>query len=353
MHALQIMAGKRAYQRIREHHFRPEDVRLILGASGGPKWFVLSHLDRLIARELLPAMSQPVHLAGSSIGAWRMACYASEDPESALQRLEQHYLNQSFAPGMTPEAVSAQCAEMLQQVLGDAYVPQANRLLHIITARCTGVTTHETYWKQLSAFMLVAGTNAVTRRSLRLHFDRHIVQSRPGSLPVRGFPDFRTTGSQLDDDNLFPALMASAAIPVAMAGVRDIPGSSTGLYRDGGMVDYHFDLPFDTPDGLILYPHFAPQLKPGWFDKRLKWRRVKAEHYQDVLLLTPTSAFIEKLPQGKIPDRQDFQRMSDADRIAYWRRSIQAGERLADEFHDWLHGGGTGSMVKPFDPAQF
>lgn len=350
MHSLQILAGKRAYQRIRERHFQPEDVRLILGASGGPKWFVLSHLDRLFARELLPAMPQPVHLAGSSIGAWRMACYAAPDPEAALQRLEQQYLRQSFPAGMNPEAVTDQCGDMLAEVLGEDYEPQKNRLLHIITARCKGYTTAEEHWKLVSAFALVAGTNALSRRSLRWYFDRHIVQSRPGTLPVQGFPDFRTTASQLNHDNLFPALMASAAIPVAMAGVRDIPGSSTGLYRDGGMVDYHFDLPFDTPDGLILYPHFMPQLKPGWFDKRLKWRHVRAEHYQDVLLLTPTQAFIDKLPHGKIPDRRDFRRMSNSDRMNYWRKAVQAGERLAEEFREWHHGGGTGAMVKPLDP---
>ncbi|TGG90405.1 patatin-like phospholipase family protein [Natronospirillum operosum] len=352
MHALQILAGTRALERIREHQFKPDDIRLILGASGGPRWFVLSHLDQLIARELLPQIKRPVHLAGSSIGAWRMACYAAPDPVAALKRLEDHYLHQSFPKGMTPQAVTDQCADMLSEVLGPDYRPQINRLLHIITARCKGRTMEEDHWQQFYAFALVASGNALSRRTLRWHFDRHLVQSQPGSLPVKGFADFRTTASQLNHDNLFPALMASAAIPMAMAGIASIPGSSPGPYRDGGMVDYHFDLPFETPDGVILYPHFQPQLKPGWFDKQLRWRRVKARNYKDVVLLTPSPAFIEKLPYGKVPDRRDFHKMTDADRITYWKRSVQAGERLAEEFNEWVSGGGSASMVKPLIPSK-
>lgn len=352
MHALQIIAGKRAYQRIRERNFTPDDIQLILGASGGPKWFVLSHLDRLINREILPKVTHPVELAGSSIGAWRMACYAAADPVAALQRLEENYLHQSFTEAKTPEAVSLQCHQMLERVLGPDYSPQLDRHMHIIAARCKGITTHEGPWKQAAAFATVAGANLISRKSLRWYFDRHLVQSHPGTLPVTHFPDFRTTASHLSEQNLYPALMASASIPMALSPVHDIPGSSPGVYRDGGMVDYHFDLPFDVPDGLILYPHFSPTLKPGWFDKPLKWRRVKAEHYQDVVMLMPTESFIASLPHGKIPDRTDFDRLSERERMDYWRRAVQAGERLADEFHEWVAGGATGATVKPFKPEQ-
>lgn len=347
MHALQIVAGKRAYQRIRERNFKPRDIKMILGASGGPKWFVLSHLDRLLAQEVLPYTSGPVHLAGSSIGAWRMACYASTDPVAALSRLEENYLQQTFEPGLSPREVSAQCESMLERILGPDYSIQADRLLHIITARCKGITENEEKWRQAAAFATVAGTNLISRKTLRWYFDRHLIQSQPGTLPVSHFPDFRTTASQLCDDNLYPSLMASAAIPMALSGVDHIPGSSPGIYRDGGMVDYHFDLPFDVDDGIILYPHFSPMLKPGWFDKPLKWRRVKEEHYQDVVMVMPTQSFIDRLPYGKVPDRTDFNRLSDKDRLEYWRRSVQAGERLADEFHEWYAGGGTGAIIQP------
>lgn len=353
MHALQIVAGKRAYQRIREHGFRAQDVRAVLGASGGPKWFVLSHLDRELARNFLPRNPQSIQLAGSSIGAWRMACHASANPVAALQRLEDAYLQQRFAKGATPEQVSTQCEAMLQDVLGSDYRMQPNRPLNIITARCKGATADQRRLQQALAFAWVATGNLASRKTLRWHFDRHIVQSEPGTLPVDHFHDFHTTVSKLTHSNVLAALMASGAIPLALAGVENIPGCSTGVYRDGGMVDYHFDLPFNTPDGVVLYPHFAPMLKPGWFDKSLYWRRVNERHYQDVVLITPSPSFIEKLPHGKLPDRRDFQRMSDQDRIAHWRKAVSAGERLAEEFHDWVARGATGSIVMPFKPEHY
>lgn len=352
MHALEIVAGQRAYQRIREQGFKVQDVRMVLGASGGPKWFVLSHLDRLLNREVLSQCAHPVHLAGSSIGAWRMACYASKDPASALKRLETEYLNQAFAPGASVDDITRQCTAMLDAVLGSDYQANPGRPLHIITARCKGFTRREESWRQALAFAAVAGSNVFSRRTLKWYFDRHLVQTLPGSLPVHEFNDFRTTMSQLDQHNLRPALMASAAIPMALRGVTDLPGSSPGLYRDGGMVDYHFDLPFDTEGGYVLYPHFSPTVKPGWFDKPLRWRHVQAQHYQDVVMLRPSAAFVAKLPHGKIPDRTDFKKMSDSERKGYWQRAVQAGERLAEEMHDWHAAGGPGASVKLFDPKQ-
>lgn len=346
MHALQIVAGERAYRRIRERNFKVQDIRLVLGASGGPKWFVLSHLDRMLNREVLPQLQHPVNLVGSSIGAWRMACYAAPDPVAALQRLETEYLHQSFSKAQSAESVSAQCRRMLDNVLGDDYQPMPNRPLHIVTARCKGMTQHTRGFKQHSAFATVAAANLLSRHTLRWFFERHLLQSHPGTLPVQGFPDFRTTVSHLSPDNLQAALMASAAIPMALDPVQHIPGSSPGVYRDGGMVDYHFDLPFEIEDGFILYPHFTDKLKPGWFDKPLKWRKVKARHYQDTVMLMPTASFIERLPHGKVPDRRDFVRMTDRERMDYWRRAVQAGEKLAEEFHDWLASGGTGASVK-------
>ncbi len=346
MHALQIVAGDRALERIRHRHFRVEDIAAMMGASGGPKWFVLSQLDRYLAQHVLPHAHQPVHLVGSSIGAWRMAAHASPDPAATLQRLETEYLNQRFGPKATSAEITAQCQQMLRHVFPEPPRLPENRPLHIVTARCKGVTTATGTWRQAAAFGLVATSNLLSSRLLNRHFERHLVESRPGTLPVRDYGWFHTTTSQLDGNNWQAALMATAAIPLVLDPVASINGSQPGCYRDGGMVDYHFNLPFETPDGLILYPHFTPDLKPGWFDKALRWRHIDPDNYQDIVMLLPTSEFIGSLPHGKIPDRRDFRKLSDHDREHYWRKSVQAGERLADEFHDWISGGGQVSQVR-------
>ncbi|MDH3847031.1 MAG: patatin-like phospholipase family protein, partial [Gammaproteobacteria bacterium] len=67
------------------------------GASGGAKWLVLSKLDRVVVDTLVPGLRGPVHLIGSSIGAWRFACYAQRRPLEAIERFEEAYLGQSYS----------------------------------------------------------------------------------------------------------------------------------------------------------------------------------------------------------------------------------------------------------------
>jgi len=58
----------------------------------------------------------------------------------------------------------------------------------------------------------------------------------------------------------------------------------------------------------VLYPHFQKAVVHGWLDKSLK-RRHGATHFLDnTVLLAPDPAWIKKLPNGKLPDRNDFLR---------------------------------------------
>lgn len=70
---VQLIAGETAYKEIQEAGLRPQRIRLVVGASGGPKWLILSRLDQYLARQLLPQATQPLRLLGSSVGAWCMA----------------------------------------------------------------------------------------------------------------------------------------------------------------------------------------------------------------------------------------------------------------------------------------
>ena len=66
--ALSFRAGPVAYREIREEGLRPERIGTLAGASGGAKWLVLSQLDRVVARRLLPVLRGPVHTIATSIG---------------------------------------------------------------------------------------------------------------------------------------------------------------------------------------------------------------------------------------------------------------------------------------------
>ena len=138
----------------------------------------------------------------------------------------------------------------------------------------------------------------------------------------------------LERDNLREALVASAAIPMVIEAVPDIPRAPAGIYWDGGLIDYHLHLPYSRSEGLVLYPHFTDRIVPGWLDKALPWRRARGPWLDNVVLVSPSREYLAKLPFGKLPDRSDFRRFaSDFEgRMAYWSRAIAESARLGDEF---------------------
>lgn len=151
--------------------------------------------------------------------------------------------------------------------------------------------------------------------------------------------------------NLRQALLASGSIPLVMEGVSAIEGVAPGVYRDGGAVDYHLDVPFGLDGrGIVLFPRFSSRIVPG-FDKHLPWRHTAAANLADVLIAAPSADFISRLPDGKIPDRGDFNRYAGDDqaRFQYWRRVTEAGRRLADDFLEAVDSGKVRERVKPLE----
>lgn len=354
--ALQILAGPRALDKIKHEGLKPEHVQMVLAASGGPKWFVLSKLDQYLTQEFLSKNRNPIQLIGSSIGAWRMACYAQENPKAAIERLEQSYLNQSYGPNASAKEVSEKAQEMLDHILPRDGMHQllssSNRHLNAVTARCLGWTESESSGRQLAGVVASAALNLISRRTLTKFYERVVFTQNIQSSPFRQLQGVNGRIAFLNEMNIREALMASGAIPLVLEGVTGIQGAPEGVYRDGGLLDYHFDLPLKTDNGIILYPHFAPVLKPGWLDKSLPWRGVHPGNYADVVLLTPTEEFIRHLPFGKIPDRKDFQKLNDSARMHYWRNCISLGERMADDFHELVHSDRLSLEVKLLEPGK-
>ena len=141
--------------------------------------------------------------------------------------------------------------------------------------------------------------------------------------------------------------MASGSIPLVLTGVPDIAGAPPGMYRDGGVVDYHFSDPLSQGSGLVLYPHFYPYMVPGWFDKSLAWRRARGAATDKVLLMSPSEDFVSGLPFGKIPDRRDFENLDNDERIKYWRKVVAECERMADELRSVVEHGVIADRLEP------
>ena len=108
MQPLSILAGPDALAELRDAGLRPGRVRVLVGASGGPKWIVLRGLDRVLFPWLLAGATSPVHAVASSIGSWRFACLACPEPLAALDRFEKAYVDEQRCSGKpTPKDVSA------------------------------------------------------------------------------------------------------------------------------------------------------------------------------------------------------------------------------------------------------
>ncbi|MBF5043225.1 patatin-like phospholipase family protein [Aggregicoccus sp. 17bor-14] len=349
--SLTLLAGPAALTLLRERSLRAEDVDVVPGASGGPKWLVLSGLDRMLFGELLQApRTRPLHLIGSSIGSWRLACLAQKDPVAALDRFEAAYVEQRYPPKPSPALVTETSARILEQLLGpsgaEELLAHPWARLHVVTTRCRGPLASERRAVQLAGLALAAAGNLLTRKSLPLQMQRVVFHTAGDQSPFAGLRDLPTVHLPLTAANLRPALLASGSIPLVLAGVR-VPGAPPGTYRDGGVVDYHLDLHYGAGEGLVLYPHFYPYVVPGWFDKSLRWRRASAANFARALILAPSAEFVARLPGGKIPDRDDFVRLSDAERLRAWRTVRAESERLGDELRELLAKGRLADAVRP------
>ncbi|MBB4636929.1 patatin-like phospholipase family protein [Longimicrobium terrae] len=348
--ALSVLAGPDALRILRERGLRPEDVDVVPGASGGPKWLVLAGLDRFLFGEFFRVPRQrPLHLIGSSIGSWRMACLAQHDPLAALARGHEAYIEQRYEARPTPPEVSEVSSRVLNDLLGpageDEILAHPWARLHVITSQTRGAAASERAWVQSAALAAAAAGNLVSRRSLALHMRRVIFHSAGDTSPFRELADFPTLHLPLSRKNLRPALLASASIPLVLAGVR-IPGAQ-GMHRDGGVIDYHPHFSFGPGEGLVLYPHFYPHLVPGWFDKSLPWRRARGINFRRAVVLAPSPAFVASLPGGRIPDRNDFYRMTDSERIQAWRTVLHLSERVADELRERMAAGTLADAAAP------
>ncbi|MBW2599358.1 MAG: hypothetical protein JRC60_04565 [Deltaproteobacteria bacterium] len=142
--------------------------------------------------------------------------------------------------------------------------------------------------------------------------------------------------------NFKHALLASSAVPLAAAGVRDIYGAPNGTYRDGGLTDYQLNQKYAGSNGAItlLFNH-QWHLTPTWMDKRLKFRRPPERYLEDLLMVYPSDDFIRKLPYNRVPDRGDFKRYADnpSKRMRNWRQTVETSKHLGEEFLELVESG--------------
>ncbi len=349
MSALEVRAGPKALVHIKAHGLRATDVAAIPAAAGGPKGLILQALDQWVFGTWLPAAPRARSLIGASIGAWRMAAACHADPAAAFKRLGDCYAGQRYPKNPSPELIRDMCLQLLADFMGGheaEILGNAQYRLHILAARGLGLL--QAPRSKTTVALGFAGatlSNTLSRKRLAQHLERVVVSDTRDELAWigPGFDEFTTRHTALTAGNLAAALLSSGTLPMVMPPVAAIPGAPQGTYWDGGLIDYHLSFPYhrlhsDTTPGLVLYPHFGPRIVPGWLDKVMPWRHglpaARRDWYDNLVLLSPSPAFLARLPRGKLLDRKDFHHYGlDHDtRIRDWQQAIGQAQQLRDEF---------------------
>ncbi len=351
---LRYRAGPRALERLRRDGLGPGSISALVSPATGPRWLALAGLDRaLLDTDLLTPdrsrdMTQPrrILLAGASAGAWRNLAFACRDPRAAHQRLLDGYIGQVFAEDATPVEVSRAYRDLLAEVIaGNAghIVGHPVFDLAIHTARCRAGGSRAA----LLASLLAAGAlNLATARATGVCFERVLFHSQPSR-----FPDaFEGRLVSLDRRNLLAAARATGTVPLYLETMRNIPGAPAGAYVDGGLTDYHLRAAYGDGDGLVLLPHYQRQILPRWLDRfAIASRQPAAAATADLLLLHPSPEYTAGLPDGHIPDRDDFKRFAATpqERIRRWRAVVAASDALGEQFLADLESGRLLESVQP------
>ena len=354
--SLVIKAGPKALKLIREEGLLTERVRVVAGAAGGPKWLVLYHLDRLLFGTFFKGRRVPLHLIGSSIGAWRFAALSQKDPIGALGRFREAYIHQTYASAPTAAEVTAESRKVMDGYLDDGAIPEILNhcwiRMNMLAVRCRNMTAMENRPGMALGLAGAVVSNLIGRQHLSLFFERNLFHDPRGMPPLAHRDTIPFNHTALRVENFKDALLASGSIPLVMSGVSNIAGAPPGTYRDGGMIDYHMDLPYRLSDeDIVLMPHYTDRIVPGWLDKKLSWRKPAAAHMANVVMVAPTKQFVQGLPNGKIPDRDDFKAyfQKDRERLAVWDQVVEACRPPGEAFMELVASGRIREKVQPME----
>ncbi|HOG16976.1 MAG: hypothetical protein A4E73_01249 [Syntrophaceae bacterium PtaU1.Bin231] len=351
---IRILAGKRIYPLLRDGGFDWGSIAAYFAPAVGPRWLISCGFDRALLREGVLKRKRAPLLVGASAGAWRLAAWLQPEALKSYRILMESYIDTVYSRRDTPASILASLWRIVDSYIENDALPFAlankNYRLAVITARTRHLVAAENGILQRLGLGFCFAANAFNRSLLRYFAERVVFFH--GALPPyfclqRGF---RGRHIPLSAANFKAAVVASGAIPLVVAGVRNIYGAPYGTYRDGGLVDYHLTHRYSRQDDEItLFFHHQERIVPGWLDKKLSHRRVPEDVLGNVLMITPTPGFVQSLPDGKIPDRDDFRTYVNrpSERIRKWRAAVEIAAPLGEVFLDLVESRRLGKLVEP------
>lgn len=354
---LAYKAGPEALGLIRDGGLPPGRVGVFAAPAGGPKWFVSVGFDRAMIRSgFLSKGPGRVLLAGSSAGAWRCLTMACSDPLASHERLRLAYSRNIFSTEDTPRTIAAALRGNVDDFIADSDIPHIlehtafDVAVHVVRARGPAASRHR--FVEGPALVTAAALNALTPAAMGLFYQR-VVFFAGRSVPSFLQDSFAGASHRLSVENLRHVALATGSLPYIVAGVTDLPGNPSAVYRDGGLTDYQLNQDYRPPDGTVtLFFHYQERIVPGWFDKVLSWRKPPKRVLRRVLQVYPTRAFLDLLPGKKLPDRTDFVDYvnNPHERIRRWDEVSRVSEILGNAFLESVESGKIRQLVQPMEP---
>ncbi|MFA5323402.1 MAG: hypothetical protein WC373_12085 [Smithella sp.] len=353
MSRIRIKAGNNIYQIIKDGGFNFDSVSTYFGPAVGPRWLIAGGFDLLLLKGGFLGRTKPVQLVGSSAGAFRFAAWIQPEAIESYKKLQEAYINVTYTQEDTPATSLEKTTNIVNAYLEDDALPfaLANKKyrLVVITARARGLVAFKNIELQKLGLITCLIFNYFNRENIYKFAQRVVFYnaSKPPAFCLRS--QFRGHYVQLNEVNFKYAVLASGAIPLVIDGVRDIYGAPRGVYRDGGLIDYHLSHQFAAKENeIVLFFHHQERIIPGWLDKKIE-RRVPEPHtLNNVLMVFPTQNFIENLPGGKVPDRTDFITFIDDQetRIKNWRKAVELSASLGEDFLELVESGKIRNVVE-------
>ena len=353
MSRIRIKAGERIYKIIKDGGFNFDSVSTYFGPAVGPRWLIACGFDLTLLKGGFLGRSSAVNLIGSSAGAFRFAAWLQPEAIQSYNKLMDAYINVRYSRKDTPATVLEKITGVINEYLEDDALPfaLANKKyrLVVITARARGLVAFENIWLQKLGLVTCYVFNYFSRNNIYHFADRVVFYNgaKPPSFCFRS--QFRGNYVPINEVNFKYAVLSSGAIPIVIAGVRDVYGAPRGVYRDGGLIDYHLTHQFAAKENeIVLFFHHQERIIPGWLDKNIVRRAPDAETLSNVLMIFPSQSFIENLPGAKVPDRTDFVTFIDDQetRIKNWRKAVELSAPLGEDFLELVESGKIRDLVE-------
>ncbi|MBI4772830.1 MAG: hypothetical protein HY788_01395 [Deltaproteobacteria bacterium] len=351
---LRIRAGSGLITQIRDEGIAPERIRVFAGPATGPRWCSFAAIDEVIARTAaLQQGPARVLLSGASAGAWRMAALACKDPLEALARFRQAYIHMHFGSAESTmdrlETVRKAVRAFISEEDAGYVTSHPSYDLSIQTARLRHLLASNLAPLSFVGFALAMGFHFMTPRFERLFWENvsFTTTSEPrengrASRVWRRFPLVR--------NHLRLILAATGAVPFRVGPVRGISGAPAGAYCDGGLAEYVWKHEPDlNPDEIVLIVHHGGPLYPSWLDKKAPTLYGRLPGLNQVVTVSPGPRYVETLPDGRFPDRDDWIRFKDEpqERIRRWNQAVSQSVELGDLFEELISGASPGDRVEP------